>query len=145
MNNKILFLLLALGLILCVFFPLGSNVLTAVVYLSPFFLAVFLKLMFPPYVTTLSLEDRAIINTEKWKSMIRSAIQLVGVLVALAAFGINIPYVDIVSQALQYISGEIDVLVEAIQLLIGFGLTVYGFFKNDERFQSRLTSGKRLK
>lgn len=145
MNTKISVLLLIIGFALIILFPFTPSALAALVYLLPFFIYVFASKLFPAYVSTLSTEDRQIINTEKWKSILRSVLQVVGVLIALSAFGINIPILDKVNEALLYISGNFDNVVEAIQLLVGFGLTIYGFFRNEDRFQSRMTTGKRLK
>lgn len=138
-------LLLVVGFVLTVLFPLTSAPLTALVYFAPFIGYVLYIKLFPPYVATLSVEDKEIINTEKWKSIIRSVIQVVGSLVALSAFGVNIPFIDNIQDVLTFIAGQFDAVVSAIQLLIGFGLTIYGFFRNDDRFQARLTTGKRLK
>ena len=143
MNTKISVLLLIIGFALIILFPFTPSALAALVYLLPFFIYVFASKLFPAYVSTLSTEDRQIINTEKWKSILRSVLQVVGVLIALSAFGINIPILDKVNEALLYISGNFDNVVEAIQLLVGFGLTIYGFFRNEDRFQSRMTTGKR--
>ena len=145
MNTKISVLLLIIGFALIILFPFTPSALATLVYLLPFFIYVFASKLFPAYVSTLSTEDRQIINTEKWKSILRSVLQVVGVLIALSAFGINIPILDKVNEALLYISGNFDNVVEAIQLLVGFGLTIYGFFRNEDRFQSRMTTGKRLK
>lgn len=138
-------LLLVVGFLLTFLFPLSSAPLTALVYFAPFLGCVVYQKIFPPYVATLSVEDKQIINTEKWESVIRTIYQIVGSLVVLSAFGINIPYIDVLKEALSYILGQFDSVVSAIQLLIGFGLSIYGFFRNEERFQARLTTGKRLK
>jgi hypothetical protein len=145
MNLKVLILLLLGGFALITFAPFGSPALTAITYLLPFFLYVIYVNLFPPYFGSLSNEEKEIINVEKWNSILRSIIQVVGSLVALSAFGLNVPYIDIIDELLNFVSGNFEEVVAAIKLIIGFGISIYGFFRNDERFQSRLTAGKRLK
>ena len=67
-------------------------------------------------------------NTEKFKSVVRHALTAIGTL--LVFFGLNsyVPLVD-------YLTENLDGTVQAIEVLVGFVLVVFGFLKNKERFQ----------
>ncbi len=76
-------------------------------------------------------------NIEKVKSVLRAIIQVVGVLIVLGGFGIKIPYVESVMEAANYLTANIDIAAEALNIVIGVAITVYGLFKNPERFEAR--------
>jgi len=67
-------------------------------------------------------------NTEKFKSVVRHALTAIGTL--LVFFGLNsyVPLVD-------YLTENLDGTVQAVEVLVGFVLVVFGFLKNKERFQ----------
>lgn len=78
------------------------------------------------------------VTKEKIKSLIRTAIQLLGILiVVLTAVGVNIPILNKVADLMQYLSGQVDIAYEAVMTLIGIGIAIYGFFKNSDRFAVR--------
>lgn len=145
MNLKILLILFAVGFGGIIAFPFYSPAVSALVYLLPFFIYVAYVNIFPAYFGSLSVDDQKKINTEKWKSLIRSLKQVAGALVMVGAFGVKIPYIGMINDLLNHILGQFDAVAAAIQLLIGFGLQAWGFFQNDERFQARLSSSKRIK
>ena len=67
-------------------------------------------------------------NTEKFKSVVRHALTAIGTL--LVFFGLNsyVPLVD-------YLTENLDGTVQAVEVLVGFVLVVFGLLKNKERFQ----------
>jgi len=67
-------------------------------------------------------------NTEKFKSVVRHALTAIGTL--LVFFGLNsyVPLVD-------YLTENLDGTVQAVEVLVGFVLVVFGFLKNKDRFQ----------
>jgi hypothetical protein len=67
-------------------------------------------------------------NTEKFKSVVRHALTAIGTL--LVFFGLNsyVPLVD-------YLTENLDGTVQAIEVLVGFVLVVFGFLRNKDRFQ----------
>jgi Na+/melibiose symporter-like transporter len=67
-------------------------------------------------------------NTEKFKSVVRHALTAIGTL--LVFFGLNtyVPLVD-------YLTENLDETVQAVEVLVGFVLVLFGFFRNKERFQ----------
>jgi hypothetical protein len=82
--------------------------------------------------------------TEKIKSIVRSAIQIIGSLIAVdAAFDLNIPFLELVFTVAGYIGDNIDTAANAIGVLLGVVTTLYGFFKDKDRFEVR--AGRRLK
>lgn len=145
MNLKLLLIFFVAGVIPTIFFPFGTGAVSALVYFLPFFGYVIYVNIYPSYYGSLSNDEKKTIDLEKWKSLVRSLKQILGVLVTVGAFGIKIPYIDLVNNILGYILGQFDTVAAAVQLLIGFGLAIWGFFQNDDRFQARLTTGKRLK
>ena len=74
---------------------------------------------------------------EKLRAALRAVIQVVGVLIVLGGFGIKIPYVEQVQAAANYLTANIDIAAEALNVVIGIVLTLYGLFKNPERFEAR--------
>lgn len=84
---------------------------------------------------------------EKIKSLIRSAITVVGTVIALAgALNLNLPFIDQLRGALTYITENFDTSANAVIVLLGFVTGIYGYFKNPERFEERSTkiNGKEL-
>jgi hypothetical protein len=67
-------------------------------------------------------------NTEKFKSVVRHALTAIGTL--LVFFGLNsyVPLVD-------YLTENLDGTVQAVEVIVGFVLVVFGFLKNKDRFQ----------
>ena len=67
-------------------------------------------------------------NTEKFKSVGRHSLTAIGTL--LVFFGLNsyVPLVD-------YLTENLDGTVQAVEVLVGFVLVVFGFLKNKDRFQ----------
>ena len=67
-------------------------------------------------------------NTEKFKSVVRHA--LTAIFTLLVFFGLNsyVPLVD-------YLTENLDGTVQAIEVLVGFVLVVFGFLRNKDRFQ----------
>jgi hypothetical protein len=81
---------------------------------------------------------------EKVKSIVRSAIQIIGSLIAVdAAFNLDIPFLELVFTVAGYIGENIDTAANAIGVILGIGTTLYGFFKDKDRFEVR--AGRRLK
>lgn len=67
-------------------------------------------------------------NTEKFKSVVRHSLTAIGTL--LVFFGLNsyVPLVD-------YLTENLDGTVQAVEVIVGFVLVVFGFLKNKDRFQ----------
>ena len=67
-------------------------------------------------------------NTEKFKSVVRHALTAIGTL--LVFFGLNsyVPLVD-------YLTENLDGTVQAVEVIVGVVLVVFGFLKNKDRFQ----------
>lgn len=78
------------------------------------------------------------INKEKWKSFLRSAIQIVGAVITFSAMlGLKIPFIDPISNSLKELSGQFDLIIDSIVALVGVVITIIGFFKNSARFEQR--------
>ena len=75
-------------------------------------------------------------NIEVVKSVVRSLIQLVGMLLIIGV-GVKIPLIVNVNEALQWVSGNIDIVWQSIQVIIGAAITLAGFFKDKTRFEER--------
>lgn len=125
----------------------GSNSVSAVkvLYMIPFFLYIVFSITKTHYSrrSVTASEEK----TEKIKSLIRSIIQIIGTLITFAgAFNVKIPFIDILRTVLSYVADNVDIATNAILALVGIGITIYGFFKNGERFQDRSTKieGKEL-
>jgi len=87
-------------------------------------------------------------RTEKIKSFVRSGIQIIGTIIGLsAAFNLNIPFINELRSALDYVFENIDIAANAILALIGIITTIIGFFKDPTRFSDRAdqVEGKELK
>lgn len=67
-------------------------------------------------------------NTEKFKSVVRHALTAIGTL--LVFFGLNsyVPLVD-------YLTENLDGTVQAVEVIVGFVLVVFGFLRNKDRFK----------
>jgi hypothetical protein len=121
--------LLVLGLI-------ASNFIGAWAY-APFLLTITYHYAYPPFYGTKSVSVVKAELIEKIRSVVRTVIQFLGLLTALGGFGVKIPYIDAVGQALQYIASNLGVAADAFNVLAGFVITIYGFFLNSQRFESR--------
>lgn len=80
-------------------------------------------------------------NIEVVKSVVRSLIQLVGMLIIIGV-GVKIPLIVNVNEALQWVSGNIDMVWQSIQVIIGALVTLAGFFKDKTRFEERAIGAK---
>ncbi len=136
-----LVLVAVVGFVLLLINPLGfTGAFGAVYFLVP---GVIYFLFFNDenkWLKAQGLSDTQIefINKEKWKSFIRSAIQIVGALVAFSAMvGLKIPFIDPILNSLKELGDKFDVIVDSIMALVGIVLTIIGFFKNQERFEQR--------
>jgi hypothetical protein len=99
-----------------------------------------------PMYSTKSLSEQKEINTEQFKSIIRTVIQVIGSLIAIdGVFNLNIPFLEIVLNLASYLGENIDIAANAIMALIGFVTAIYGFFIDKGRFEKRTTGGVRLK
>lgn len=76
---------------------------------------------------------------EKAKSFIRTILQLFGAILPLnQIFKLDIAVLQPIYDSLEYIGANIDVAAGALSVILGFGLSVYGFFKNEDRFEVRV-------
>lgn len=103
----------------------------------PFLGSLGLYFLYPDTYSSKSVGEIKEETKEKAKSILRSVIQVVGVLIVLGGFGIKIPYVEQVQEAANYLTANIDIAAEALNVVIGIVLTLYGLFKNPERFEAR--------
>lgn len=62
------------------------------------------------------------------KSLIRHALTAIGTLLVLTGLNTWIPLVDLLTE-------NLDAVVAAIEVLVGVGVAVFGFFRNKDRFQ----------
>lgn len=62
------------------------------------------------------------------KSLIRHALTAIGTLLVLTGLNTWIPLVDLLTE-------NLDAVISAIEVLIGVGVAVFGFFRNKDRFQ----------
>jgi hypothetical protein len=67
-------------------------------------------------------------GTAEVKSLIRHALTAIGTLLVLTGLNTWIPLVDLLTE-------NLDSVVNAIEVLVGLGVAVFGFFRNKERFQ----------
>jgi hypothetical protein len=72
-------------------------------------------------------------SKEKIKSIVRAILQVVGVLIAFT----DIPFVGQINEALEYLLGQMDGVWQGVEVIIGVGLTLFGFFKDPERHEDR--------
>jgi len=66
-------------------------------------------------------------NSAQIKSLIRHALTAVGTLLVLTGLNSWLPLVDLLTE-------NLDSAVNAIEVLAGLGVAVFGFFRNKERF-----------
>ena len=62
------------------------------------------------------------------KSLIRHALTAIGNLIVLTGLNTWVPLVDLLTE-------NLDSVISAIEVLIGVGVAVFGFFRNKDRFQ----------
>lgn len=62
------------------------------------------------------------------KSLIRHALTAIGTLLVLTGLNTWIPLVDLLTE-------NLDAVFAAIEVLVGVGVAVFGFFRNKDRFQ----------
>ena len=62
------------------------------------------------------------------KSLIRHALTAIGTLLVLTGLNTWIPLVDLLTE-------NLDAVISAIEVLVGVGVAVFGFFRNKDRFQ----------
>lgn len=67
-------------------------------------------------------------GTAEVKSLIRHGLTAIGTLLVLTGLNTWIPLVDLLTE-------NLDSVVNAIEVLVGLGVAVFGFFRNKERFQ----------
>ena len=67
-------------------------------------------------------------TTAQIKSLTRHALTAIGTLLILTGLNKWIPLVD-------FLTENLDSLVNAIEVLVGVGVTVFGFLRNKERFE----------
>ena len=103
----------------------------------PFIGSALYYFLYPDSYSTKSTGEIKAEAIEKVKSVLRAILQVVGVLIVLGGFGIKIPYIEKVSDAASYLTANIDLAAEALNVVIGLVLTLYGIFKNPERFEAR--------
>ena len=66
-------------------------------------------------------------GTAEIKSLIRHALTAIGTLLVLTGLNTWIPLVDLLTE-------NLDSVINAIEVLIGLGIAVFGFFRNKDRF-----------
>ena len=141
MKNSLItsLVLLFLALLLTIWNPFAFTGVAQALY----FLILFVWLLYDHLtdhnkIGTLSNDEKQYINGEKIKSIIRAVIQALGILVALiGVFNLNFPYLGFINDFLNFISDKVDITVQAINVLIGIGIALYGYFKDPTRWQSR--------
>ena len=96
-------------------------------------------------MATRTIEEDAAIWGEKLSSLVRSAIQIIGALIAVtAALNVHVPLLGWVLDIAQYLGDNINTAANAIGVVLGIATTIYGFFRNPDRFERR-AFGKKLK
>lgn len=103
----------------------------------PFVIVLVLAQLYPSTFSAKSETEIKAEWVEKAKAFIRTLIQIVGVLIVLGGFGINIPYIDTIKDMLTYLGDNLNVAADALNIVIGIVVTVIGFFKDKERFEVR--------
>lgn len=88
---------------------------------------------------TLLPETKVDIDKEKIKSIIRMILYVLGAVIAVTgALNLNIPILNLINTAVQFIADNLDVAAEAIGVIFGLVVTLIGYFKNKERFAARV-------
>lgn len=77
-------------------------------------------------------------NQEQVKSLIRHALTALGTLLVLTGLNRFLPLVD-------YLTENLDSTIQAGEVLVGFVITVYGFFSGKKRFEERLEAESKEK
>lgn len=116
----------------------GANLYGLIAYI-PVLGYVLYTALFTPSFGRRSIEDKAEIWKERAMSFLRLAIQAVGVLTVITGFGINIPYIDAITQAVNFLAANVGTVSEALVQVIGVFITLYGFFFKSDRFEQRGT------
>ena len=127
--------------------PLGEESTSAIKawYLLPAALFIVWFFVRPTVMATRTIEEDAAIWGEKLSSLVRSAIQIIGALIAVtAALNVQIPLLGWVLDIAQYLGDNINTAANAIGVVLGIATTLYGFFRNPDRFEKRAL-GKKLK
>jgi len=127
--------------------PLGEESDSAIKawYLLPAALFIVWFFVRPTVMSTRTVEEDAAIWGEKLSSVFRSAIQIIGALIAVtAALNVHVPFLGWVLDIAQYLGDNINTAANAIGVVLGIATTVYGFFRNPDRFERRAL-GKKLK
>lgn len=127
--------------------PLGEESDSAIKawYLLPAALFIVWFFVRPTVMATRTVEEDAAIWGEKLSSVVRSAIQIIGALIAVtAALNVHVPFLGWVLDIAQYLGDNINTAANAIGVVLGIATTVYGFFRNPERFERRAL-GKKIK
>ena len=74
-------------------------------------------------------------QTAELKSLIRHALTAIGTLLVLTGLNRFIPLVD-------YLTENLDATFQAIEVLVGVVITVFGFLRNKDRFKQVAESTK---
>lgn len=115
----------------------GSPI-TALYLVIPFLLWLFFVKEKPFHKSELTPEEKEYINKEKVKSFIRSAVQVLGAIIAVVTIiGLKIPFIEPIKQALAYIADKADIAIAALNTIIGIVIYLIGFFKDADRFETR--------
>ena len=119
--------------------PLGYMEFTKLplTYFTPFIISLLWSNLFPDEMSRKSAGEIKEEWVQKAKSLLRSVLQLSGVFIALGGLGVKIPFIEPVLNALNYLAANMDIAVNALNIVIGFGITIYGFFKDQNRFEDR--------
>lgn len=124
----------------------GSSSVVKSAYLIPSFVLWVIVYVTRTVPMRLSENDKMEVWKEKIKSFIRLAIQTIGIVITLgAAFNLDLPFLPILEQAFRFLGDNLNTAWEAIGVIIGIATTIYGFFRDKERFEARAMShgGKR--
>ena len=129
-----------IGIFLALFVlgTVGANLYGLFAYL-PVVVYVLYTALYTPSFGRRSIEDKAEIWKERALSFLRLLIQTVGILTIITGFGINIPYIDAITQALNFLAANIGTVSDALVQVVGVFITLYGFFVKSERFEQRGT------
>lgn len=143
-STIILIILSVLSLGLMIWNPFNLIGLGQVLYsILPFgyiFYDHFTQLGIPGIETrTLLPETKADIDKEKIKSIIRMILYVLGAVIAVTgALNLNIPVLNIINTAIQFVADNLDVAAQALEVIVGLIVTLIGYFKNKERFAARV-------
>lgn len=83
-------------------------------------------------------ESALVAKINKW---LQSIIQILGMIVVISTMGnFNIPFISEIVAILQYISDNFDVSSEAVGVLIGVVMTVYGMIKENFSISDKIAA-----